>query len=314
MAPLLRILLLCLLLACACGGAAEQRAPAVAVLFPDVGGVYRGVYDSILEGIDDGSQGKSIAVPIGSSTNIAALQAELRRQDVRLVIALGRNSIRAGVAMEAEFKLIAGGVLSLPEAELRALHVRSLATDPAALFVRLKAIMPRAKRIHVVYEPVQNAWLIRHAQRAAKQLGIELMAHEAANIQAAMQHYQAILAGMDPAHDALWLPQDAVTVQDSVVLPLVLRSAWTGSLAVFSSTLGHVRQGVLFSLYPDNPAYGRQLGALARAALSGASPPEAGISPLRELHSALNVSTLNHLQIPLSSRQIKEFNMTFPEN
>jgi putative ABC transport system substrate-binding protein len=295
-----------------CGYAADPRAPAIAVLYPDVGGAYRNVFASMIEGIDERIRAKSVAVPVSPGVNPAALQAELRRQDVKVVIALGRNGIQAGLAMDQDLKLVGGGVLNMPEADVRSLPVRTLAPDPALLLARLKTLQPRTRRVHVVYDPVQNGWLIRLAQRAAKAQGLELAAHEASDIKAAMQQYQAILAAMAPAADALWLPQDTVTVQDSVVLPLVLRSAWTANLTVFSSSAGHVRQGVLFALFPDNAAYGRQLGALAQAVLAGAHP-EAGLAPLRELSSAINVSTLNHLQIKLGSKQLQDFDITFPE-
>lgn len=305
--------LLCALLLC-WGGvrAADPHAPAIAVLYPDVGGAYRTVFASMIEGIDERTRAKSIAVPVGAGVNPAALQAELRRQDVKVVIALGRHGIQAGLAMDQDMKLVGGGVLNMPEAEVRNIAVHTLAPDPALLFARLKALQPRTRRVHVVYDPAQNGWLLRLAQRAAKSLGLELDAREATDIKAAMQHYQAILGAMSPAADALWLPQDTVTVQDSVVLPLVLRSAWTANLTVFSSSAGHVRQGVLFALFPDNAAYGRQLGALAQSLLAGAHA-EPGLAPLHALSSAVNVATLNHLQIKLGNKQLQDFDITYPE-
>ncbi|GAB2837416.1 hypothetical protein GCM10027277_00240 [Pseudoduganella ginsengisoli] len=305
---LLRHALLCCLLWWQNAMAGEPR---VAVLYPDIGGAYRTVFASMIAGIDDRVHGKSIGVEVGPNT--ASLQAELKRQDVKVVIALGRQAIKAAAGLEQEFKVIGGGVLNVPDLEPPRIPVRTLAPDPALLLARLKALQPRVRRVHVVYDPVQNGWLIKLAQRAARAQGMELAAHDAADIKAAMQQYQAILAALDPQTEALWLPQDTVTVQDSVVLPLVLRSAWTGSLTVFSSSVGHVRQGVLFALFPDNAAYGRHLGALAQAMLGNASLPDAGLAPLRELSSAINLSTLNHLQLKPGGRALQEFDITFPE-
>lgn len=309
---LLPCLLLMLLARWCWAGAPDPRTPAVAVLYPDVGGAYRHVFAAMIDGIDERIHEKSIAMPVNAGLNPAALQAELRRQDVKMVIALGRTGIQAAASLPPDFKVLGGGVLSMPDVDAGALPVRTLAPDPALLFARLKILQPRTRRIHVVYDPAQNSWLIRLAQRAAKTLGLELVVHEAADIKAAMQHYQALLAGMAPASDALWLAQDSVTVQDSIVLPLVLRSAWTANLTVFSSSVGHVRQGVLFALYPDSAAYGRQLGTLAQSMLAGAHV-EAGLAPLRELSSAVNMSTLNHLQLKPGSKALQDFDLTFPE-
>ena len=313
-AKIARVLFMLMLMLClGCLHGADTPTTVIAVLFPDSGAPYRAVFNSIIEGIEDRTRTKVVAIPIRADFAPVALQAALRRQDIKVVVALGRIGIRAAGGLERDVKTVAGGVVVLPEAELKNLTVSSMVPDPAALFARLKMLMPRARRVHVVYEPVQNAWLIRLAQRAAKAQALELVAHEAADIKTAMQIYQSVLAGMDPVVDTLWLPQDGTTVQESVVLPTVLRSAWSNNLIVFSSNVGHVKQGVLFALYPDNVGYGRALGAQAMSALSGADPGEAGMTTLREVSSALNTATLSHLRLPVSSKHLKEFNMTFPE-
>jgi putative tryptophan/tyrosine transport system substrate-binding protein len=120
--------------------------------------------------------------------------------------------------------------------------------------------------------------------------------------------YQQIVTNTDTKTEALWLPQDSTTVQDSVVLPLVLRSAWSNNLTVFSSTLGHVRQGALFSLFPDLLEYGRRLGQMA---LQTNMLP--GVYPVKELQAAINVSTASHLRLNLSNTQLQEYQMNFPE-
>lgn len=108
----------------------------------------------------------------------------------------------------------------------------------------------------------------------------------------------------------MWLPHDSTTVQDSAILPLVLRNAWDKNVVLFSSTLSHVEKGVLFALYPDNQDVGRALATAARARLSG--PQKEQILPLRELQAALNTSTASHLGISLAQRR-QQFDLLFPE-
>jgi putative ABC transport system substrate-binding protein len=173
--------------------------------------------------------------------------------------------------------------------------------------------MPAVRRVFVVYDPRQNAWLVRLAREAARGYGIELVAQEATDLKAAMLLYQENLANADPRRDALWLPQDSVTVDELSVLPFVLQEAWNRSLLVFSSNVTHVKRGVLFSLYPNNVELGRSLAetALGRGAAGGqAARP---IVPLKEVMVAVNVRTATHLGLTIGARQQQGFDMVFPE-
>ncbi|MEN9866616.1 MAG: hypothetical protein RL748_2206 [Pseudomonadota bacterium] len=308
-----RVLILCLacLLCFTCvGESSSQSRPqgSIAVLFPDIGDPYRGIFLKIIDGIEDKTKSRVLSIPVTNNANPADLLAQLKRTDIKTVIALGRNGVKASAGLDHDFRLILGGVASLGNSDIGGISFNSLAPDPALLFARLKSFMPPVKKIHVVYETQQNAWLIKAAQNAAKAQGMELIAYEASDIKAAMLLYQQILGRADPRSEALWLPQDLKTVQDAVVLPLVLRSAWDNNLLVFSSNVSHVSQGVLFALYPDNFEYGRKLGQIA---LQPNLPH--GAATLKEVMIAVNLSTANHLRINLNYNQLQEFNMTFPE-
>lgn len=289
-------------------GSQPRPQPAIAVLFPDIGEPYRGVFLKIIDGIEDKTKARVISIPINANHNPAELNANLHKQEVKVVIALGRIGIKAGNALDHDLKLMIGGVTSIGPSDAERASVSSLAPDPAMLFARLKNLTPHVKRVWVVYDPLQNAWLIKLAQQAAKAQGLELVAQEAPDIKTALQLYQQILSRSDPKLDALWLPQDSTTVQDSVVLPLLLRSTWSNNLTVFSSNVSHVNQGVLFALFPDNFEYGRKLGQLA---LQANRP--SGMQPLREVQMAFNKSTASHLRISPSQAQLDDFQLIFPE-
>lgn len=285
----------------------------IAVLYPDIGEPYRSVFTRIIEGIEDKTKSRVASYPVGAGHSPQELANELRRQNIQVVIALGRNGLKAASAIDRDIGIVAGGVLSVGEAETRAKSVFSLAPDPALLFDRLKALMPNTRRVFVVYDPRQNGWLIRLAREAAKNQGLELIAQEATDLKAAMHHYQEILAAADPKKDAVWLPQDSVTVEESAVLPLVLQEAWNRSLAVFSSSVAHVKRGALFSLYPNNVELGRNLASSALGHLSSGGQPGHAIIPLREVLMAINVRTAGHLGLGIGQRQLQTYDMVYPE-
>ena len=283
----------------------------IAVVYPEIGEPYRAIFEKIVEGIEDRAGPRVVKYAVKPNADSAELKSDLRRQDARVVIALGRQGMKA-VVPDRSMAMVVGGVVTLPESEARGLSVISLSPDPSLLFARLKVLMPAAKRVLVVYDPRHNAWLMRLAKEAARAKGLELVAYEAQDLRGAMQQYQAAFAAADSRTDALWLPQDITTVEEGSVLPLVLQESWNRSLAIFSSSFGHVRRGVLFALYPDNVELGKSLAGLALGILSSGNHGGQGMMPLRDVRIAVNLRTAQHLGLDLS-RQQQGFDLVFPE-
>lgn len=283
----------------------------VAVIYPDIGEPYLTVFEQIISGIEDGMKMHVVKYAAGQSVDIAELKNTLRRQNVKVVIALGRQGMKIAAVLDRSVGVVVGGVITSPENELHNSPVNSLSPDPALLFSHLKVLMPEVRRVLTVYDPRLNSWLIRQSKESARAQGLELVAYEAQDLRTAVHHYQDILANADSRHDALWLLQDSTTVEDSGVLPLVLHESWTRNLAVFSSSLGHVRRGVLFSLYPDNAALGRHLAETAQEFLDSGDYGEHGMILLREVLMAINLRTAEHLG--LNAGKQRGFDMVFPE-
>ena len=283
----------------------------IAVIYPDIGEPYRSVFAQIIDGIEAKAQGRVSNFAVGPNVNIGELNNSLHRQDARVVIALGRQGVKVASALDSNIGVVVGGVLTATENEVRERQVNSLSPDPALLFSRLKGMMPKARRVFTVYDPRQNAWMMRLAKEAARAQGLELMTYEAQDLRSAMRAYQEILATADSSQDALWLPQDSTSVEDSTVLPLVLQESWTRNLAVFSSSFGHVKRGVLFSLYPNNVEMGRHLAGSALDFLASGTSEASGMVPLREVLMAVNLRTAKHLG--LNTGHPQSFDMAFPE-
>lgn len=283
----------------------------IAVVYPDIGEPYRGIFEKIIEGIEAKSDDKVAKHPLYTYTDIAALKARLLRENTKVVIALGRQGMRTATALDKEIGVVVGGVLTVPESEARGQPVISLSPDPALLFARMKALMPSFRRVFVVYDPAINDWLIDLAKEAARAQGLELVAYEAPDLRSAVRFYQEIFSAADGHSDVLWLPQDYTTVEESTVLPLVLQESWNRDIAVFSSNSAHVRRGVLFSFYPDNLGLGKSLAELALSFLRSGDYGRSGMMPLRDVQSAVNLRTAKHLR--LKPGRLQGFDTTFPE-
>ena len=285
---------------------------AVAVIYPDLGEPFRSVFSNIIEGIEAQTNRRVSTYPVGPGSNPAELNGQLKRNGTRVVIALGRQGVTIASGLDRDIAVVVGGVLSVPEAESRNLTGISLTPDPALLFSFLKKMLPSVKRVTVIYNPQNNAWLLKLAQAAAKAQGLDLVAHEAPDLASAAHLYEAAFAASDSRLDAIWLPHDATTVDEATILPLVLKESWNRGVPVFSSSFLHVKKGVLFALYPNNMELGRDLANAALEVLAG-EPRKRGMSPLRGVYTAVNLRTASHIGLNINPQQQRSFNFIFPE-
>jgi putative ABC transport system substrate-binding protein len=98
-------------------------------------------------------------------------------------------------------------------------------------------------------------------------------------------------------------------------LPLVLKESWNRGIPVFSSSYLHVKKGALFALYPNNLELGRTLANSALNVLASDSGKNGkqGITPLREVHTAVNLRTASHIGLNIGYQQQRSFDSVFPE-
>jgi putative ABC transport system substrate-binding protein len=293
-------------------GAAELGRSLV-VVYPELGEPFRQVFASIIDGIEDKLGGSVMSLAVANNANPAVVAEDIRRRDIQVLIGLGRGGMRIAAALAGELAVLAGCVVSVQESEARNFPVHTLAPDPGLLLARLKRLKPGTRRVHLVYDPKLNAWLVKLAREAARAEGMELLAQEAADQAGALRAYTQLLASADPARDALWLPQDPTTVDDSTVLSLVLREGWNRNMAVFSSHVAHVRRGALFSLYPDNREMGRSLATAAQRLAAAPKAAVPGALPLRQTLAAINIRTAAHLGIDVAAAQ-SGFELVYPSN
>lgn len=290
----------------------------IAVVYPDLGEPYRSIFIKIIEGIEDKTRIPVRNYPIAANSDVGELNALLKRNGTRVVIALGRQGLKTATSLDRDLPVVVGGVVSVPETQNRDLTGVTLTPDPALLFARLKNLLPTVKRVVVVYDPQHNDWLMKLAREAAKAQGLELQAHEARDLASAARLYESAFANADPRRDAVWLPQDPTTVDEGTILPLVLKNSWDRGVPVFSSSYLHVKKGALFALYPNNLELGRSLAVSALNALAGEGGQggkngKQGIAPLREVHIAVNLRTASHIGLNIGYQQQRTFDSVFPE-
>lgn len=285
------------------------NAECLSVLFPEVREPYRSVLEEIITGIQEGSRWSVHRVSITEPIEPAI--KSIRRSGVcDGVVGLGREGFEAAMAFVGKRPVIAGAVVIAP-GDISAVPTVSLVPDARELFERLVHFIPRIRSVTVVVDPTQNRLMIEQASRDAEAMGLELEILEAKSLRKAMVAYRDVLDHLDPDSEALWLLQDSTTVDRRNVLPFVLKRAWIRGIAVFSSQPAYVKNGVLFSVYPDNLELGRRLGELARQCVVESCTPNR-VMPLRSLRTAVNLRTADHLGLEIDPRRDHYVDLTFP--
>jgi putative ABC transport system substrate-binding protein len=288
---------------------ARANQEVIAVIYPDIPR-FKDIFTKIISGIQQGSTHKIMPYTLSDDFSPDDFRSWARALHVKVVIAIGNSGMSAADSVKGKIPIISNAFL-VPDLKDDNVVGISLAVDPNVLVGTLSAVAPEVKRISVVYNPEISGWLIDIAKSAAKEHGLKLIAYEADDIRSATRLYAKILEQSKPTQDAIWLPQDRTTVNDEIILPMILKGAWNHSLVFFSSIGSHAKNGALFSLYPDYAGLGGSLAMMADKYIDSTSSIHMGIQPLEDLQYAVNIRTADHLNLDIDKSGIK-FDLVFP--
>lgn len=282
---------------------AETR---IGVLYPDTAPAFLKLYQTIIDGMGQASDVRIQSRTVSEKDSVEQIKSWLASGQNQVVIGLGNLPATLDKPLSADMPYIHGAG-TLNDNNIPGV---SLASSPGKLFDRLKQLKPDIERVYVVYKPQSTGWLMSVGKAAARERDLELVATPSDDIQQAAAAFTHILQQTRPGKDAIWLTLDPV-VPVNLLLPVLLREAWDKQLVLFSNNPLDVGKGVLFALYPDYSAMGRQLAERAKKQLSKnpSSSPEAS----EHLNGALNIRTASHLGLVLSGQQQQAFHQIYPE-
>ena len=278
----------------------------VVVLYPELPSPYKGIFQTILDGINSQNDFDYRPYPLADNYRLSDLEAFLDRQKPAALIALGKRGYLAVTQLQTELPVIQGALPLVPNG----VSGVSLSSDPEQLFTRLKSLVPESRRVFVVYSPQVSGWLIPLAKEAAEKNALELIALPAKTLREAMHRYREVLRSARGRKDAIWLPLDRITVSEEIVLPMLLREAWDKDLVLCSSKPTHAERGALFSMYPDHFGLGQELARFTARQMRAYDRNL--VTPLKRLHTAVNLRTAAHLGLNFSQQEEQAFNLTFP--
>jgi putative ABC transport system substrate-binding protein len=229
------------------------------------------------------AQRPALLVTLGSA---ATSLAQAYVQDIPVVFCMVLNPVASGF------------VQSLPSSGNN-LTGASLDVPARVQFETLKAVLPRVKRVGVLYNPRETAAVVEPAIQAAAEVGLELIAMPVT----AAEQIPSTLAGVERHIDALWSVADSTVFASDRAVEFLLRQTLQYRLPFMGLSSAFVKAGALLALSVDYRNVGRQCGEQAALVLAGRAPASLPITTPRTvtLYVNLNVATAIGVEIPASA-------------
>lgn len=151
----------------------------------------------------------------------------------------------------------------------------------------IKALLPKASRVAVLYNPARSEHTIRLARKAASDNGLELVSVEIGKPDEAA----GALSQIAGKADALWMISDP-TVLNLQTVDAMLAFSTEQRLPFIALNARFVERGALLAFSVDYARLGRQVGRIAnQLVFEGAAADKIGLVAPEGLDVAFNLST-----------------------
>ena len=223
-----------------------------------------------------------------------------RQVDADLVVAVG--SLAATVAREqiADRPVIFCAVLNPERYNLTGPNIGgvSFEVSAAAQLERLRAALPRATRVGVIYDPQKSAAMVNEAERTAARLGLQIVKAVANQ----PRDVDPVFRSLKRDIDVLWVIPDSTVVTRESFEVLALGAA-ESRIPFVAFSEAFARQGALLAFYPDPGAVGDQCATLAGQVLRGQiKPSQVGVRAPERYRVAVNRRVEDQLGLTLDAR------------
>ncbi|MCB1810667.1 MAG: hypothetical protein KDK04_02940 [Candidatus Competibacteraceae bacterium] len=269
---------------------------------------YQSLVREIIQGIGlSAGEHPVIVESIATDHTPGELRHWLGQVKPAVVITLGREPTQRFEALQSATPQLIGLLDLTPQTRPKANGI-SLAIDPTQVFETFQLLALPVHRVHVVFNPRYDQWLVDLAHKRALDYGFVLQPYSASNLEQAIPQFQHIFNTMDAASEVLWLLADNQLVDTDIVLPFIVEKAWVHRVMVISNNLLHTRLGILLGLYPDNIALGQALGQQALALMR--QPDQAlGIRPMTAVKRAINLRIAVRLGLTVNRAVQEHFDL-----
>ncbi len=272
-------------------------------------------YDLALRGFTDvmkryGYEPEFIEYDLGSQKLSAEeLRANVESSKVDIILALGTTAARlvkdAHARVPSVFSMVSepaqSGLLNAGANQGTPMTGVCLDVPVEQQFKALLEVVPKARKVGVIYNPDESAFIVDEAMKAANRVGLGLVTypvHSEAEVPDGLNHLR-------PRIDALWLIGDR-TVLTTQSLQYVFLFAFQTNLPLMGLSEHFVRMGALLAVGPDYEDVGRQSGEIAARILRGSDPEEVPVASPRKVQLSLNLRTAEIIGLSIPDTVIRK--------
>jgi putative ABC transport system substrate-binding protein len=200
-----------------------------------------------------------------SELNGEDLVEEIRRRKPDLLLAIGMDALLQirKIRERPIFYMMVLHPDSALAGEKNITGIR-MTIAPERQLSHMRKVLPRLKKIGLVYSPKNSGHLVERASRAASRSGIELTALRAKR----PEDFPGLLRTMKGNVDAYWMWPDSAAITPEIVEDLILFSM-QNNVPVFTFSDKYLKMGAFMSIQINTFKLGRQAGAMVGKILSG---------------------------------------------
>ena len=164
----------------------------------------------------------------------------------------------------------------------------------------LRALLPQAKRIGLLYENNSQSGFLTHAKHSAHRHGFTLIQSPVSSSSDVPGALHALL----PTIDALWVIQDHIVLTEESV-PFLLKALLDAKVPMFTFSDILIRQGALGGLVLQPSELGKQAGAQAIHLLRGRTQSLGSLIDPQQPQLVLNLHVAEYLGISTSEQLVR---------
>ncbi len=262
------------------------------------------VYQMVLNGFKGTAVFNAQEFILSEFKDASDMVRRIKRLDPAIVCAIGPEAAQIAklnfpgkpvvfslVANPFQFNLSGKGVAGV-----------SLDVSPQDQFDYLKKLMPQARTVGVIYNPVRNKMIIEEASQVASSRGLKLVTKpvsDKSEVSAAIRELEGV------GIDAFWLIPDPV-VANGVVYERLLLFSFSRKVPLICPASVFVKKGGLFSVYSDYSDLGRQMAKIANDVFGGSLAENIGIQWPAKMKLVINSNTADKLGITIPAELASE--------
>jgi putative ABC transport system substrate-binding protein len=168
----------------------------------------------------------------------------------------------------------------------------SLDISPKQQLEMCRKIMPRLRRVGVLYDPGQTGELVEKYIAQARELDIDVLASRVAKIE---DIYGAVRE-LGPRVDALWIVPDSTVYTPKTTEDILLYSL-RQRLPVIGLSSSYVKAGALCSFSCSYKGIGMQTAQMVEKILGGQSPAQLAPEEPQDIETSVNLITAERIGI-----------------